>query len=111
MSLFGWQQSTNNNEAVDKDQISFVVNGVTALLTHFDELTETVKALNKKIVGIEASVQECVKGSITSRSSGNVPNDNSNSSSRKQVTVYFSKQFTADALDILKDYNFLRELR
>jgi hypothetical protein len=108
MSLFGWQQSTNNNEAVDKDQISFVVNGVTALLAHFDELTETVKAINKKVVGIEASLQERVKSTVTS---GKATNDKSNSSSRKQVTVYFSKQFTADALDILKEFNFLRELR
>ena len=115
MSFRGWQNSTNSEQVLDKDQLSTLLKGVERILAQNDLLKTTVDLYTIKFQKIEKALQECnnnfnqlVKNTFSSRSG---ENQLSRSSSRKQVTAYFSKQFTIDALELLKEYSFLSELR
>jgi hypothetical protein len=115
MSFRGWQNPSENEPVLDKQQLSILVKGVENILAQNDSLKNTVDQYAIKFQKIEKALQELgtnfnelVKNTLTSR---NGENQLTRGSSRKQVTVYFSKQFTIDALELLKEYSFLTELR
>jgi hypothetical protein len=114
MNKFGWQKS---DDAVDieKEQISFMVKGVTSLLAQNELMKSTIEEYSNKIERIEAQVLQCTvtvsnftKNNNPRRSVESAPDDGP---SRKQVATYFSKQFNIDALELLKEYGFLTDLR